>query len=87
MRGGLFLWYIFIFYYRRSYPCRMWQKYASGSSHESQYGSRDKSSRIQRLFIKLYGVFTILRCGGPHYSAISSERDEKTFLGDVFLQR
>lgn len=35
------------------------QKHASGSSHESQYGPRDKSSRIPVLFIKLYGVFTM----------------------------
>lgn len=51
--------YISIFYNRSLIFVDTPQKHASSPSHESQYGPRDKSSRIPVLFIKLYGVFTM----------------------------
>ena len=60
MRGGLYHKYISIFFTTEALILLdTRQKHASGSSHESQYGPRDKSSRIPVLFIKLYGVFTM----------------------------
>lgn len=59
MRGGPPMTYISIFYNRSLIFIDTPQKHASSPSHESQYGPRDKSSRIPVLFIKLYGVFTM----------------------------